>query len=73
MADHFYSIPAPSEATRRQRSDITVATSAQSSNPIEVRITDGTMTARQVYDYLEYLADLFARRDFQVVAPGTVG
>lgn len=72
MADHYYSFPHAEDAVRRQRSDITVGTSATTANPIEVRITDGTLSARQVYQALEFLADLFAKRDVQVVATDTI-
>ncbi|OYV83252.1 MAG: hypothetical protein B7Z73_16275, partial [Planctomycetia bacterium 21-64-5] len=38
-------------------------------NPIELRITDGAASARDVYQFCEYLADLFSTRDKQVI-PG---
>jgi hypothetical protein len=72
MADHFYSVSSVGKALRRQRSDITVATSAQSSNPIELRVTDGAVSSRQLYAFCEYLADLAAARDAQVIPGGTL-
>lgn len=73
MSDHFYSFKAVGEGLRRNAPDITVATSAQSANPIEVRVTDGVMTSRQVYAALEFLADLFVRKESgQVIVPGTL-
>lgn len=67
MSDTFYSFANLGTVKSRQRSDITVDTSTVSANPIELRVTDATVTAEQVYDALEYLADLFAMRDFQVI------
>jgi hypothetical protein len=72
MADHFYSFPTAGTTTQRKRSDITVGTSSTAGNPIEIRVTDGTLTARQVYDALEFLADLAAARDLQVIPGGTL-
>lgn len=72
MADHFYSIVAEGQAMVRQNSSIVVGTSATTGNPIEVRITDGAMTAREVYSFLEWLADLIAARDGQVIPGGTL-
>ena len=72
MADHFYSFATAGEPTRRNRSDITVGTSATTGNPIELRITDGALSARQVYDAIEFLADLVAKRDQQVIVTGTL-
>lgn len=72
MADHFYSIPAGGEAISRTPGNIVVATAAQSGNPIELRVTDGAMTGQQVYQFVEWLADLFATRNVQVIVPGTV-
>ena len=72
MANHYYSVAAAGYTLRRQRSDITVGTSSTSANPIELRITDGTVSARDVYQFCEYLADLFSARDKQVIPGGTV-
>jgi len=72
MADHFYSVANPAVTKRRQRSDIVVGTAATGANPIELRITDGSLTAQQVYDFCEFIADLFSVRDFQVIPAGTV-
>lgn len=73
MADHFYSVAGASQTGVRDPSKIVVGTSLTSANPIELRVTDGALTARQVYNYLEYLADLFARRESsQVVVAGTL-
>lgn len=72
MADHFYSFPTAETANRRVRADITVDTSTHAGNPIEIRVTDGAVSAREVYNALEFLADLFARRDKQVIATDTI-
>lgn len=72
MADHFYSVANAAATKQRKRADITVGTSATGGNPIELRVTDGALSAENVYQFCEYLADLFATRDFQVVAAGTV-
>lgn len=72
MADHFYSIATEGAAFPRNPSAITVGTSGTSGNPIEVRITDGAMTAEESYAFLEWMADLLAVRDFQVIAAGTL-
>jgi hypothetical protein len=75
MADHYYAVAAPAQATRRNRADVLVGTSTTAgTNPIELRVQDGAvMTARQVHDFCRYLSDLFATKDPQVVVPGTVG
>ena len=72
MADHFYSIATVGAAFPRDPSKITVATSAQTSNPIELRITDGALTAQEAYAFTEWLADLLAARDHQVIASATM-
>lgn len=73
MADHFYSIPGVGQGLLRSPGLIVVGTSETAGNPIELRVTDGAMTARQVYAYLEYLADLFATRESgQVIVAGTL-
>lgn len=73
MADHFYSIVAEGQANLRDPHLIVVGTSGTGANPIELRVTDGAMTAREVYNYLEYLADLFSRRESnQVIVAGTL-
>jgi hypothetical protein len=72
MADHFYSFNKESLVGTRTRSNVTVATSSTSGDPIEVRVTDGQLTAKDVYRALERLADLFASRDAQVVASGSL-
>jgi hypothetical protein len=75
MADHYYAVLGPSQTGRRQRSDVIVGTSTTAgTNPIELRVQDGAvLSARQVHDFCKYMADLFARRDRQVIVPGTVG
>lgn len=40
--------------------------------PVELRVTDQAMTSREVYQFCEYLADLFATRDAQVIPTGTL-
>lgn len=72
MADHYYSIAHPEDAVRRQRSDIIVGTSATTANPIELRVTDNAVSARQLYQFAEFLADLAAKRDVQVIATDTL-
>ena len=73
MADHFYSIATVGAAFPRDPSKITVATSAQSSNPIELRITDGAMTRQEAYAFAEWLADLLAVPDPQVISQQFTG
>ena len=72
MADHFYSFATESLVGSRTRSNVTVGTSSTSGNPIEVRVTDAALTAKDVYRALEQLADLFATRDAQVIAAGSL-
>lgn len=72
MADHFYSFPTAGDTTRRQRSDITVGTSDTSGDLISVRITDASLSPRQVAEALDFLRDLVIRRDFQVIATDTL-
>lgn len=72
MADHFYSYSNAEKARFRDPSLITVGTSSTGANPIELRVTDGALSARDVYLALEYLADLFARRNAQVIPGGTL-
>jgi hypothetical protein len=73
MADHYYSIVAEGQANLRDPSLIVVGTGATGANPIELRVTDSAMTAREVYNFLEYLADLFVRREGnQVIVAGTL-
>jgi fructose-1-phosphate kinase PfkB-like protein len=71
MADHYYSFAAESQVGTRTRSNVVVNTSTQTSN-IELRVTDGQVTAKDVYRALERLADLFATRDAQVIAAGSL-
>jgi len=71
MADHFYSILG-GDSSSLNRAKITVATSSTSANPIEVRITDGSVRPEQVYTFLEFFADLVATRDPIVITPGTL-
>ncbi len=72
MANHFYSLAAPSQTTQRNRADWTVGTSSVGGTVMfEVNIEDNTLQARQIAAALDYLADLFRTRDAQVVAPGT--
>ena len=75
MADHYYAVAAPSQASRRVKHDVLVGTSSTAgTNPIELRVQDGAvMTARQAHAFCRYMADLFATKDPQVVVPGTVG
>lgn len=73
MANHFYSLASPGPTQRRQRSDWTVGTgTAGAGIVIEVNVKDATLTARQVYNALEQLADYFARRDSGIIAAGTL-
>lgn len=72
MADHFYSFAAESQVGTRTKSLVVVGTSSTGGNPIEVRVTDGALTAKDVYRALEMLAGLFATRNAQVVAAGSL-
>jgi hypothetical protein len=73
MADHFYSVAAEGQTMLRDPSLIVVGTSATGANPIELRVTDGALTHREVYAFLEYLADLFVRTESnQKIAAGTL-
>ena len=71
MADHYFAIQ-PGEAQQRKTASVSVATSAQSSSGIEVRVTDGAASAKQVYDALEWLADLFATLNPAVIPTDTL-
>lgn len=66
MSDHYFSIK-PGEATQRKTASVTVDTSTTAGSSIELRVTDGAVTAKQVYDALEWLADLFASRNTAVI------
>lgn len=73
MANHFYSLSAPSQTSVRQRSNWTVGTSTAGAGiVIEVNVKDATLTARQVSNALEQLANYFARHDFQIVSAGSL-
>jgi len=72
LADHFYSIATEGAAFPRDPSKITVATSTTSAAPIEVRITDGAISAEESYAFLEWMSDLLAVRDVQVIVAGTL-
>jgi hypothetical protein len=72
MANHYYGIVGPAYAERQQRSDIVVGTSSDASAVIELRITDGTVTQKQAFQFCEYLSKLIATRDPQVIASGTL-
>ena len=71
MADHFYSGHVGDGSDYRTNT-ITVGTSATGANPIEVRITDGTMTAKQAAVFLEKLHDFIMSRDKGVIVAGTL-
>lgn len=73
MANHFYSLAAPSQTTEMVRSDWTVGTSSVGGTVMfEVNIEDNTLSARQVSDALKWLARLIELRDVQVVPGGTI-
>lgn len=73
MASHFYGVTAVGQTVVRDPSKIAVSTTTAAGNQIELRVTDGVLTARQVYAFCEYMADLFARRESsQVVSAGTL-
>lgn len=72
MADHFYSIATAGAAFPRDPSKITVGTSSTSGNPIELRITDGQLTPEEGYAFVEWMADLLATKNAQVIATGTL-
>jgi hypothetical protein len=73
MADHYYSIVAEGQANLRDASLIVVGTSATGANPIELRVTDGALSKREAYNFLEYLADLFATLEGnRVIVAGTL-
>lgn len=72
MADHYYSLALGGEATFRNPANITVGTSATGGNVMEFRITDGQCTPQQAYDFLEWLADLFAVKDQIVIVAATL-
>ena len=73
MADHYYSVAAEGQTMVRDPNLIVVGTSATGGNPIEVRVTDAALTKREVYNFLEYLADLFVKGESnQVIAAGTL-
>lgn len=72
MADHFYSIATEGAAFPRDPSKITVGTSSTTTNVIELRVTDAAVSAQEVYAFTEWLADLFATRNSQVIVAGTL-
>lgn len=41
-------------------------------NPLELRVTDGAASSKQLYQFCEFLADLAAVRLKQVITPGTL-
>lgn len=59
MADHFYSSKLAQSYRVGTLSDITVATSTTSADPLELRITDATVSREQVRQFCERLADYF--------------
>ena len=67
MADHFYS-QAVGDIGNREVAKLTIGTSTASGD-IELRITDGTITRRQAYLFVEFLADLFAAGSSKDVLP----
>ena len=67
MADHFYS-QAVGDIGNRDVAKLTIGTSTASGD-IELRITDGTITRRQAYLFVEFLADLFAAGSSKDVLP----
>lgn len=69
MADHYFSM-LPGETGFRQTSKVTVDTSSTAGSKIELRITDGGASRTQVYNALEYLADLFATKNLAVIPTG---
>lgn len=66
MADHYFAIK-PGEAVLRETDKVTVGTSSASTVGIELRVTDGAASRTQVYNALEYLADLFATKNLAVI------
>lgn len=74
MASHYYAFVGPCSTGVRNPAEITVGTAPLGATAvIELNVTDGALTARQVYNALRYLADLFARRESgQVIVPGTL-
>lgn len=58
MADHYYSAT-PAGAYIVGPTATTVATSPTAGNPLEVRVTDATVTREQIVEFLERLADYF--------------
>jgi hypothetical protein len=73
VANHFYSLAAPSQTTEMKNSDWTVGTSSVGGTVMfEVNIEDATLSARQVAAALKRLAMLVETRNAQVIAVGTL-
>jgi hypothetical protein len=51
---------------------VTVATSATSASPLELRVTDATVTYQQVREFCEKMEHLFATANDQIIAAGTL-
>ena len=72
MSDHYISINGIGEVFSYDVSTLTVGTSANSSSPLELRVTDDACTAEQIYEFLERLADYATTRNPTVYVPGTL-
>lgn len=68
MADHYYSIATRGAAFPRDPALITAGTSATGANPIELRITDGAMSAAEARAFAEWMADLLTTKEDPIAA-----
>lgn len=66
MADHFFAAN-PGEGSMYRTDTITVGVASSAAQKLELRVTDGSCTAEQVYFFLEKLAGYFAARNKGVV------
>lgn len=72
MADHFISINGVGEVFSYATNTLTVATSSTTGSPLELRVTDDAVTAEQIYEFCERLADYASTRNPSVFLPGTL-
>lgn len=68
---HYYAMNL-GETAVIETGDINVATSANLSLPVELRITDAAATRQQVYQFLRKLADQVAIAQSGGIVPGTL-
>lgn len=70
MASHYYAIAAPAQGMQRKASNIVVGTSSDATAVIELRILDNSMSRQQARAFCQWMDQLIATNDFQVIKPG---